>query len=280
MKPETETRLLWLTLLVVLAAAITAGLIFGVPGALAGVTAMLAFVLAILIELRRAVASRTRRMKQQLKEIRDEVAGFALDAAGVAFLQQALPVPRPLPAFHSYSIRADFAAILAAEALSRDAPAVVELGSGVSTVVLALCLKKLGAGSLLSLDQDEAYAARTRSLLAEYQTADVADVRFAPLTQVNAADRSQPWYSVPLSELPASIDILVVDGPTGATGPLARYPALPLLYDRLAPGAVIYLDDGSRAQEAEVAERWQREYPSLARIPLTARSGVIAFRKL
>ena len=57
------------------------------------------------------------------------------------------------------------------------------------------------------------------------------------------------------------IDLLLVDGPPAyATGyGLARYPALPALHDRLAPGATVVLDDVERPGEQEVLRRWERE---------------------
>ena len=57
------------------------------------------------------------------------------------------------------------------------------------------------------------------------------------------------------------IDLLVVDGPPAhAVGHgLARYPALPALEDRLAPGATVVLDDAERPGEQEVLRRWERE---------------------
>ena len=57
------------------------------------------------------------------------------------------------------------------------------------------------------------------------------------------------------------IDLLLVDGPPAyaAGHGLARYPALPVLGDRLAPGATVVLDDAERPGEQEVLRRWERE---------------------
>jgi len=51
-----------------------------------------------------------------------------------------------------------------------------------------------------------------------------------------------------------------VDGPPAyAAGQgLARYPALPVLRGRLAPGATVILDDVERPGEQEVLRRWER----------------------
>ena len=77
-----------------------------------------------------------------------------------------------------------------------------------------------------------------------------------------------PWYddAVVAAGLDVAlrgelIDLLLVDGPPAyaAGHELARYPALPVLYDRLAPGATVVLDDVERAGEQEVLRRWERE---------------------
>ena len=36
----------------------------------------------------------------------------------------------------------------------------------------------------------------------------------------------------------------------------SRYPALPALEPRLAPGAIVVLDDATRPGEREILERW------------------------
>ncbi len=53
----------------------------------------------------------------------------------------------------------------------------------------------------------------------------------------------------------------MVDGPPAyaAGHGLARYPALPVLYDWLAPDATLVLDDAERPGEQEVLRRWERE---------------------
>ncbi len=57
------------------------------------------------------------------------------------------------------------------------------------------------------------------------------------------------------------IDLLVVDGPPAyaAGHGLARYPALPVLCDLLAPRATVILGDAERPGEQEVLRRWEHE---------------------
>jgi len=69
----------------------------------------------------------------------------------------------------------------------------------------------------------------------------------------------RPWKWYDLREIPPMerpIDMLVVDGPPAGVQHLARYPALPVLRHRLARTAEIFLDDGARDDEREIAKLW------------------------
>ncbi|MBC8099940.1 MAG: class I SAM-dependent methyltransferase, partial [Armatimonadetes bacterium] len=42
---------------------------------------------------------------------------------------------------------------------------------------------------------------------------------------------------------------------------MARYPALPILFECLRVGALIVVDDADREDEQRMVARWLREYP-------------------
>jgi predicted O-methyltransferase YrrM len=131
---------------------------------------------------------------------------------------------------------------------------VVECGSGVSTVVLARLMRQRGAGSLIALEHDAGWAARVDELLRREGLDRIARVVHAPLT-------GEPrWYDrAALEELPAAIDLLVVDGPPAhAAGEgHRRAPALEVLNPRLAAGATVVLDDVQRPGERAVLDGWE-----------------------
>ena len=83
----------------------------------------------------------------------------------------------------------------------------------------------------------------------------------APLVPCKVDGRDHAWYD--LLALPPDagpIDLLVVDGPPGAMQKQARYPAVPLLIDRMAPDAVIVMDDGARPDEQAAVAEWTRRH--------------------
>jgi predicted O-methyltransferase YrrM len=156
---------------------------------------------------------------------------------------------------------------------------VVECGSGASTVWLAYALESLGGGQLVALEHDERYAEQTRRTLDEHGLGGVAEVRHAPLSEVEINGETYSWYDTTAVQDLKDIELLLVDGPPRASGPRARYPALPLLGARLAPGARIVLDDVDRPEEQEAADAWLAETPGLVREGAeTGRSALLAYR--
>lgn len=137
---------------------------------------------------------------------------------------------------------------------------IVELGSGHSTLLIARRLESLGRGHVLAVDHLGEYARRTREWIAREELGHRATVVHAPVVERAVEGRNLPWYSGEAVEaaLPAHIDLLIVDGPPDLFGPEARWPAVPLLRDRLKPGATILMDDGDRPAERRAAFEWRR----------------------
>jgi predicted O-methyltransferase YrrM len=153
---------------------------------------------------------------------------------------------------------------------TRPIQTIVELGSGTSTLWSSYALEKRGAGGrIVSLDHDPHFAAITRAMLATHGFAHgPAEVRDAPLTADVLAGHPSAWYDPAAIEGVDSIDLLVVDGPPKSSGELARYPALPVLLSRLAPGAIIVVDDAARPEETAIVQRWMAEVPGLRRLDI------------
>jgi hypothetical protein len=148
---------------------------------------------------------------------------------------------------------------------------VVELGSGVSTVLLArlLCQRwPRGGFRMAAVEHDACWARWVTGQLDREGIGSGVVVVHAPLAPHPRAEPGLGWYDeAALAErLDAvlggdPIDLLLVDGPPAyaAGHGLARYPALPVLGNRLAAGATVILDDTERPGEQEVLRRWERE---------------------
>ena len=142
---------------------------------------------------------------------------------------------------------------------------ILELGSGTSTIWLGYLCRAYG-GKLVSLDHLEKYLALTKQAIERHQLEELVEARFAPLEKTECDGRSFNWYSADALEDQHDIDLLIADGPPQATGPQARYPSLPKLIDRLAPNALVILDDAHRKDEADIVDAWLEAYPDFHRI--------------
>ena len=120
---------------------------------------------------------------------------------------------------------------------------IVELGSGLSTLVMAYALEANGTGKALALENHPESAAATRRLLSEHRLQSYASLNDAPLRPIVVGGERFNWYYLPDYRALAPIDLLFVDGPEGTLAPMCRYPALPILQDCLAHTAVILVDD-------------------------------------
>lgn len=175
---------------------------------------------------------------------------------GLVGLYATLDIRLPLPPMRGWPVSPDFAAIMVAEILGHRPRHVVEAGSGISTVLIGYALQKLGSGRAFALEHDPDHAARTKELVEMHGVADFVEVFHAPLIPQGAGAEDLVWYDI--GSLPAAplLDFLVVDGPPASSGPQARYPALPLLRDRMSPRCRVLIDDAARSEEQQTAKRW------------------------
>ena len=163
-----------------------------------------------------------------------------------------------------WAIEADFARIVIEE-LERRPSVVVELGSGVSTLLMAQVLDQQKSGQLITIDHDAHFAERTQALH-KAEVAHRTHMIVAPLTRKQFGRTATEWYDRSVVDRALGderIDLLVIDGPPD-THAWSRWPALEVLLPYLSDGAVALLDDGRERHEREAAFRWAREHPSLA----------------
>lgn len=182
---------------------------------------------------------------------------------------------------------------------------VVEFGSGQSTVWIARALQRTGSGQLISFDHDPYYYRATERLLQAEglppghsandlgtrdvaETSNVVDLRLAELTEITTDGSTHQWYDTAAIQDLSEIDLLLVDGPPGWIQDHARYPAFPVMRDRLAAEAAIFIDDAQRTEEREVITKWlasgginlaypesfdSRPYPNLVQLHTASLDG-------
>jgi len=166
----------------------------------------------------------------------------------------------PLQLMRGWRISPDFANVLISNLLSRKPENVMDLGSGVSSVIIGYCLQRIGKGHAVAIDHDNYYADLTRSNIINHQLQDAVDVVYAPLKEYDVSGKKWLWYDLDKIDINWKIDFLIIDGPPKDIQPLSRYPAIPLLLPYLSSGAFILLDDGSRQDEKEAVKLWKTQF--------------------
>jgi predicted O-methyltransferase YrrM len=200
--------------------------------------------------------------QEQLQQaMQREVRGLFNQFESYHYLRDRLNLRQGMPYSRDWSASPDFLKLIVEHCLERQPATIVECSSGLTTLMLARSCELNGAGHVYSLENGADYAARSRAQLARYGLGQ-AIVLDAPLREYEIHGSAYQWYAT--AELPAQgIEMLVIDGPPGFIQQHSRYPALPLLIDRLADDCTIFLDDAARADEQEIVQRWQAQFPEL-----------------
>ncbi|TQF00122.1 MAG: class I SAM-dependent methyltransferase [Spiribacter salinus] len=181
----------------------------------------------------------------------------------------------PLPNTRGWAASPDFLRIVMDEVLEKSPKKILELGSGTSTVTIGYALEKLGSGNLWSLDHDAAYLSTTRHIIDLHGLQDRVFSVHAPLVSIAGYDTK--WYDL-TDFAETGIDMLVIDGPPAGDAPNARCPALPILFERLSPGAVVILDDADREGEKQCVEAWIKRFPELRVEHRACEKGCVVLR--
>ncbi|WP_421655354.1 class I SAM-dependent methyltransferase [Leptothermofonsia sp. ETS-13] len=177
-----------------------------------------------------------------------------------------LALRHPLPPMRGWAVSPDFMKLVISSVFEHKPRLVVELGSGVSTLVVGYCLQKLNQGEVISVDHEESYTEITKNSVLNHSLQNVVQVIYAPLKNITIYDKTWLWYDPSfLTSLEQPIDLLIIDGPPGDLQKLSRYPALPLLIDSLSDNALVLLDDSNREDEQEIVKLWKQNF-SLSKV--------------
>jgi predicted O-methyltransferase YrrM len=208
----------------------------------------------IVAKLEVVLAQQQEILEQQRQLYRQTEALFALYSQ--------LTLNAALPTLRGYAISPDFAKILMMQLQAQQPRLIVELGGGVSTLISGYMLQKQGFGRVVAVDQSAEFAEYAMQNVRQHQLEKVAQVLHAPLKPLTLNGQTWQWYDTQVFDEIDAIDLLVVDGPPQYDNPksMARYPALPLLFAKLAPGAYILMDDAKRDDEQRIITRWLEEF--------------------
>ncbi|GMM72677.1 hypothetical protein MTsDn5_26290 [Alteromonas gracilis] len=190
--------------------------------------------------------------------------------------------------FHGWPISSDIALYLLGQIKERDYDLIIEFGSGTSTQLFAKAMEfkalqepksektsstkvanKVESGansSVVTFEHNKKYFEKTQKLLKQKELLSMVKLVHAPLIDIESNGESFLYYdcetelnSIASKFAKHSAKMLVlVDGPPGSTGPLARLPALNKLLNVLGHHQLdIVLDDSNRAEEKTIIAKWK-----------------------
>ena len=166
-----------------------------------------------------------------------------------------------------FAAQTDYLEEVSRQAASTNGP-VLECGSGLTTLMLGLLAGRRGVKTW-SLEHIGDWQTKVTNLLSRFQIPNV-QVCSAPLHSYGEF----AWYHPPLAEMQRRFQLVICDGPPGATEG-GRYGLLPVMGDRLPAGVVILLDDATRPGELEAMRRWRKEFGLIVSSPEESKFAVI-----
>jgi predicted O-methyltransferase YrrM len=246
-------------------------------GLLAGTAAVVVRTLLVRLErgftkIKREAEQRSHELREEIREeiketcdlIREEANESRRQVEGAVSLYCTLRPSSPFDPLQGWAISGDSGAHLVRLIATRRPLHIVELGSGVSTLLIGLAIRRFNLSTLVhSIEHDDVFAELTLKALHREDLLDIVNVVHAPLSDVRVGSKVYLWYDPSFLADLRPIDLLFIDGPPGHIGPAARYPALPLLLPKLLQSAIILLDDVNRPDEKDIIRKWREEAPGL-----------------
>ena len=207
----------------------------------------------LLRALHQRVSKSNQQTQESIKELKEQVWHSYRQSEALQQLFALLKFSAPIPPTRSWAASPDLLLTIADLVRTRKPRLVVELGSGVSTLIVA----KAGARKVISIDNSAEFAMKTREMLKAHKIRGV-EVRVAPL---KAHASGVDWYDTAKLKDLKKIDMLIIDGPPGSKNSDARKPALKELLAKLSPNVVVVIDDVNRIGERQLAEAFAKALP-------------------
>jgi hypothetical protein len=143
---------------------------------------------------------------------------------------------------------------------------VIEFGSGISTIYIAKLIKSLNLDiQFYSVESNQNWISELNDLLERYEIEAFVKIIYAPILNVSneyTYKNQKSWYDFSTIENEIrelnSIDLILVDGPSGSNTSYARYPAIPFLIDKASKDLSVFLDDTNRKAEKEIFIEWKK----------------------
>ena len=196
----------------------------------------------------------------ELKNLKQQVNSVYNRVDALFSIHSIIKLRQPLPIMQDWTITSDYGHALIQEILAKSSGNVLDVGSGISTLLAGYAVEKRGNGNVIALEHEETYFIRNKKMIADHQLTNCVKIYHCPLKKYTINGEEWLWYDI--SGVPAweNIEVVSIDGPPGNIQKLSRYPALPILNTKICDTAVVLLDDGDRPDEKLIVEKWKQEF--------------------
>jgi predicted O-methyltransferase YrrM len=242
-------------------------------------------VVVILLVLLLLLAARLLRVQKKIRKKVNLGEKLYEQTEALIKLHNVVQFKAPLPPMRVWAASPDVGVVLFNEIIDAKARTIVDFGSGVSTLISAYAIQahageNLGGAQIYSFDHESEFFGKTRRTLARHGVEDLVTLVHAPLKKQECDGEMFEFYDPAKLDEIDKVDVLFIDGPHGSKGILDRYPALPLVFDKLSDNAVVVVDDAQNFKESsELVSRWRKKHPSLKFEMLQTEVGTVVFRK-
>jgi predicted O-methyltransferase YrrM len=202
----------------------------------------------------KTIVSIEKDIRQNTKELEKSIRQSYRQGEAFAQLISLLNFESPLPPTRNWAASPDLLLTLHHYARRTSPQVILDLGSGLSTLILA---KSAPTAKVISVDNSSEFAEKTAQILRDHKI-DNVDLRVAPLSPHNSG---VDWYQLAALSGISQINLLFIDGPPGSKNPAARHPAFDECLKLLAPDAIVIIDDVGRNGEKELAEKFAAALP-------------------
>jgi len=182
-------------------------------------------------------------------------------ASAISNLVNVIKPSTPLIFERSWMASPRFLLSLYQEIREKKPQLVLDLGSGMTTLIASYAVRDNGFGSVVAWEHDASFAEKTEELVGAHSLSHLSSIEHRDLIPINLDGKEFLWFDT-RNMTQKLIDLLIVDSPPGSTGPLARFPAVPVLKEHLAKSATIFLDDINREDEAKTLQIWKELLPN------------------
>lgn len=191
----------------------------------------------------------------------------------------------PLPPFRNWAVSPDISLILITEILSIRPKTIIDFGSGISTLISRYALDLIDDSAdserkILSFDHEKKFVEATINEVSRHKFSWNPKIIYAPLSITKIKDCDFEFYETTELDSIPEIDLVFIDGPHGKNGILDRYPAIPVILNKLSMNGVIIIDDTKNFPESQKLVRmWREEFPELHYEEIDTELGTVILRK-